>query len=211
MVVQFPQSVYWRHILSGIYLIRINKKYIYVGQARNIESRWINHKCLLKNNKHKNRFLQNLWNKRYEFKFSVVEYCTNKQLNKLEIFYIEKYRSSHEDNIYGCNLTRGGNSSKLSYEHKKRISLSLTGKTLSEETKKKMSLSHIGKTLSDETKKKISLKNIGNTNNSKLTYKQAKEIRDLYVTGDYTYRQLGKMFGVAYSNICYIINNKIWE
>ena len=45
---------------------------------------------------------------------------------------------------------------KRTEEHKKKLSESLTGRTLSEETRKKMAESHIGMTFSEEHKKKIS-------------------------------------------------------
>ena len=45
---------------------------------------------------------------------------------------------------------------------------------------------------------------------AKLNEDQVLEIRRLYKTGDYTYRALGKMFGVDNSHISNIVNRKIW-
>ena len=53
---------------------------------------------------------------------------------------------------------------KRTEEHKKKLSESLTGRTLSEETRKKMAESHIGMTFSEEHKKKISEANKGKIN-----------------------------------------------
>jgi len=47
--------------------------------------------------------------------------------------------------------------------------------------------------------------------NSKLSENQVLEIRHLYTTGEYTYRELGKMFGVNYVHIGDIINRKKWK
>jgi hypothetical protein len=46
--------------------------------------------------------------------------------------------------------------------------------------------------------------------NSKLTWIHVKEIRRLYATGKYTYKQLSKIFEVNDRNISNIINNKSW-
>jgi len=45
----------------------------------------------------------------------------------------------------------------------------------------------------------------------KLTTNHVVEIRKLYLTGKYYQWELGEMFGVDQSNICDIINNKIWR
>jgi len=46
---------------------------------------------------------------------------------------------------------------------------------------------------------------------SKLIKEQVLEIRKLYITNEYTQTKLGKMFGVAPSNISNIINRKAWR
>jgi hypothetical protein len=46
---------------------------------------------------------------------------------------------------------------------------------------------------------------------SKLTPEQVLEIRPLYATGDYTQKQLAKMFGVHDTLIGKIVNRKIWK
>ena len=46
---------------------------------------------------------------------------------------------------------------------------------------------------------------------AKLSEDQVLEIRRLHKTGDYSYRALGKMFGVHYSLIGYIVNRKNWQ
>ena len=46
---------------------------------------------------------------------------------------------------------------------------------------------------------------------AKLTEDQVLEIRRLYKTGNYIYKDLGEMFGVHYTLIGYIVNRKIWK
>ena len=46
--------------------------------------------------------------------------------------------------------------------------------------------------------------------NSKLTEEQVLEIRRLYKTGNYIYKDLGKMFGVSRQLIGHIVNRKKW-
>ena len=49
------------------------------------------------------------------------------------------------------------------------------------------------------------------THNTKLTGDKIKKIRHMYSTGNYTQRGLGKIFGVACSRICDIVNHKTWR
>lgn len=43
----------------------------------------------------------------------------------------------------------------------------------------------------------------------KLTTAQKEEIKDLYKSGDFTYQQLAKDYGVCKKTICLIVNEKI--
>ena len=47
--------------------------------------------------------------------------------------------------------------------------------------------------------------------NAKLTENQVLEIRKLYPTGNYTQRQLARLFNVNQQTIYQIINRKIWN
>jgi len=54
--------------------------------------------------------------------------------------------------------------------------------------------------------------NLRNTRHCKVTLEIANEIRDLYRSGNYTTRQLAKMFNLnSKSTIVFIINNKTWK
>ncbi|MGD9156864.1 MAG: NUMOD4 domain-containing protein [Desulfobacteraceae bacterium] len=60
---------------------------------------------------------------------------------------------------------------------------------------------------------KIGLRNSYGENNSqsKLTKKKVKWIRNLYKTGKYTQKELGKVFMVSTGHVGLIINNKRWN
>lgn len=163
----------------GIYCITChttNKKYI--GQSKRIEERIRDHIYELKNNKHKNIFLQRAWNFYGEdaFCFSILCNCSEFELDKKEREYITKYKTT-EDKL-GYNLTSGGNINstftetskiKLSISHKgktrtleSRIKQSITntgriGYKKSEDTKRKISNSLLGRSITDETKEKITV------------------------------------------------------
>jgi hypothetical protein len=47
-------------------------------------------------------------------------------------------------------------------------------------------------------------------NFAKLTNQQANEIRELYTTGEYTHRSLGKLFNINHSAITKIVNNQTY-
>jgi len=90
---------------SGIYSITniINNKR-YIGRAVFIKNRFATHKRQLKDNKHKNNYLQNAWNKYGEenLLFEILEECEENLLNIKETFYIKKYKSLIREN--GHNL-----------------------------------------------------------------------------------------------------------
>jgi hypothetical protein len=46
---------------------------------------------------------------------------------------------------------------------------------------------------------------------SKLTKKQVDEIKKIYGTGQYTLKEIGKIFGVTYAMVHLIVKNKNWK
>lgn len=94
-------------MVSGVYYIRnnINNKY-YIGQSKNINLRKSKHFSELRHDKHRNRHLQNAFNKYGEknFSFSLIKACKPKYLNRFEKLYIKIYNSYNN----GYNLTIGG-------------------------------------------------------------------------------------------------------
>lgn len=88
------------------------------------------------------------------------------ELDRLEIFYIDKYKTLKQ--FGGYNISKGGgNNIGHTLSAKERIHNSLIGnkrnlgKKRTELQKKELSSKHQGKIFSDETRKKISLKRIG--------------------------------------------------
>tara|TARA_R110000868_G_scaffold141231_1_gene357529 strand:+ start:718 stop:1467 length:750 start_codon:yes stop_codon:yes gene_type:complete len=73
----------------GIYKIKINDKE-YIGSSCNIGNRLKHHLWSLKNLKHHNRTMQNLYNKygKDEIYFTIVEECSDNVLIKREAYYI---------------------------------------------------------------------------------------------------------------------------
>ena len=82
----------------GIYKIenRVNGK-IYIGSSIDIPTRLMNHKYMLRLNKHDNEYLQKSYNKHGEsnFIFSVLELCNESDLIIKENFYINKFSSNN--------------------------------------------------------------------------------------------------------------------
>ena len=93
--------------MTGIYAIHnvANDKY-YIGQAKDIHNRWIQHRSRLKCGTHENCHLQSAYNLygKDSFEYLVLEECLEHQLNEKEQYYIEEYESYEN----GYNLDRGG-------------------------------------------------------------------------------------------------------
>lgn len=101
--------------MTGVYAIHnmISNKY-YIGQARDIEYRWMQHRSRLKCNTHENKHLQDAYNKygKDAFKYFVVEECDVSLLDDKEIMYIKQYDSYRN----GYNQDEGGSGCK-GYKH----------------------------------------------------------------------------------------------
>ena len=87
-----------------------------------------------------------------------------------------------------------------SEEHKIHIGESKKGKMHSKETKLKMSNSHLGHKISEETKDILRLVN------TKINEEQRIEIREKYITGNYTQSELGREYNVTGTTISDVIN-----
>lgn len=142
----------YKDILCGIYCIEnktTQKKYI--GQSRNINSRWCHHKAELNNDIHDNDYLQKAWNKYGEddFKFYILEECDISMLDDKERYYIELYDTL--DRSKGYNLKTGGQDTNCKLKE--------TNKKLSESIKQSYNNSNLR-----ERRKQDALKQWANPN-----------------------------------------------
>lgn len=69
--------------VSGIYKLSIGK-YIYIGQSINVINRVKQHKYQLKNNRHRNKYMQNVFNKYKTFEYKVLFRAEKQLLTVLE-------------------------------------------------------------------------------------------------------------------------------
>ena len=152
--------------ISGIYEIRnvVNDK-VYIGQSKDIMSRWRDHIARLKNHKHDNQYLQNAWNKygAEVFSFSILETCEPDfdKLNELEIKWIE--RKNALDDKYGYNIASGGGNANP-YAGMDEETYNNLRKAVSERQKKYYqthSSPNKGMRLSEEAKRHLSEINMG--------------------------------------------------
>ena len=111
--------------ISGIYCIqnKLDGKR-YIGQSVDIYARWRQHKWHLNNNRHSNYHLQASWiqNGEENFQFDILKQCEIQELDKLEIYFIDKYKTFN--NKYGYNFETGGSlHKKRSYESVEKVAL----------------------------------------------------------------------------------------
>lgn len=167
---------------GGIYEIRnqISGK-CYIGSAVNLRKRWRNHLSNLRKGQHRNRHLQNAFNKygQVAFIFSVLEYAEREVLVEREQYFFDTLRPEY-------NIASIAGSSMLGRRHtaesRKKMSQARRGegnpnygKSLSKETRRKLSEALMGRQLSDSHRRKISEGLKGNMNN--LGHKHTKETR----------------------------------
>jgi len=133
--------------MTGIYCIyNLANRKCYVGQAKDIEKRWKQHRQELRIGKHYNEHLQRAWQKYGEttFQFMVLEYCTEDKLDELEALYIEEC-DAYEN---GYNMTLGGEGTRGFYhtdDYKQRMSELMKGREFSKETRKRIAEAATGR------------------------------------------------------------------
>lgn len=142
----------------GCYLIRhkVNGMF-YVGSSNNLAARLVKNLSALRNNCHKNRNLQTIYNNdpHFEIVYKVTE--TVAEANKLEQAIV----TSHKEDVLLLNiakenvlLTRQGVC--LSEAHKAILLESNKNRVVSDETRTKLRESHLGNKLTEEHKEKLS-------------------------------------------------------
>ena len=129
--------------ICGIYCIEnlINGKK-YIGQSRDIYTRWRSHKSQLNLNKHSNEKLQNAWHKYGEenFLFYILVKTSENELDFFEKYYIALYDSY----IHGYNKDIGGFTNRIiSTETRTKIANSKL--YLTDEQRKNIRLAHKSK------------------------------------------------------------------
>jgi len=79
---------------SGIYKIIINNSF-YIGSACNLYQRLHQHKSNLINNKHHNKYLQNVFNKYKIVNFEIISICPKEYLLKVEQWFIDNLKPKY--------------------------------------------------------------------------------------------------------------------
>lgn len=152
----------YKNIWCGIYCIKnkITNK-VYIGQSKNIKSRWRKHKSELKNGTHDNDYLQMAWDKYGEnnFIFRVLELCDENDLDEKECYYIKYYDATNKD--YGYNLKDGGQHGKMTEYSRKKLSEAIKHSFEGPERRKKSIESAYKQWQNPEIKQKIMGKNNG--------------------------------------------------
>ena len=205
--------------MKGIYQYKDLKtdEIVYVGKDSHID-KYKRHKDHLRpsnyNQQQINRVLQNNPD-RYEYGVIwATEDCTTLKLNKMEILFGKIYNPRFNFDKFG----KGG-PTKISEEHKQKISEANKGKILSDEHKKKISKNNArywkNKHLSDEHKEKISeskkdktysdeiKENMSKGKNTSGYLYVSKQKNSSYKQGfcwKYTYRENGKTKAITSVN-----------
>jgi len=132
----------WKNI-SGIYKITYlnNKLFTYYGSSKNIGARFKYHYY---NGKNQNNFLGLFLNAFgwFYFSFTLIEQCYENKLRTRENWYLYKYKPLLNYLTHSYRDPR--KLQVMSPITKRKISVSLIGKTMSLETRKKMSISKRG-------------------------------------------------------------------
>lgn len=167
------------HAQSGIYKIfDVYTHFVYVGSAVNISKRWQWHIKDLKANKHRNKYLQNAWNKYGEnaFRFQIIECCNKEQLIELEQSWINVLNCVRPN---GYNLAPKAGSSlgiKRSAETKEKQRQLKLGKKQKPEHVEAKRQANIGvKRRSEQEKQALKERSLGNK--FALGYKQTEKAK----------------------------------
>lgn len=161
----------------GVYMIEnsSNNK-IYIGVSVDIKNRFMNHKTLLRNNKHPNKLMQNDYNKlgiegkTDMFLYSVLEEGINtRKIDEAEKYYIEKYDSM--ENGYNSRFASNYGKSDKNKSKANRQAIIKERKMWSIEKcrmNSKLSVSEMANYLGVS---EISYKNMEETNDFKIGFK----------------------------------------
>lgn len=117
--------------IPGIYsILNIVNNKIYIGYSNSINSRLNDHLVDLRNNKHKNEYLQRSYNKYgvNNFKFEILEECSEEYLASQENYWCILLDSHNRDKGYNIEPTSPHGKTKVSLETRLKQSKSMMGK-----------------------------------------------------------------------------------
>jgi len=196
-----------------IYQIRskINNK-VYIGSAIKWSDRRAKHLRDLRGNKHHSKHLQNHYNKYGESDliFEVLEEVSNCNLLEREQYWLDKVRPFEKTRGFNiCKDARSRKGLKSSEATKRRISVAKKGQG-------------VGRKRSVETREKIAKSVSGKRNwnygrdselnvSAKLNWLLVDKMRDLYKSGNYSYKDLTEVFDISKSQVARVINRQSWS
>lgn len=179
----------------GIYRIDGPNGKVYVGSAKSLSRRWIEHKRDLRRGDHGNAKLQNAWNAYGEeaFTFTPIELVHDLgQLIDREQFWIDLLdvvttgynvlavansrlglKASEATKRKQSIAHTGRKHGPMSDEQKAYYSQLYKGRKLSDETRKRMSEARKGRVVSDETRAKIAASNMGKQHSAEALTKMS--------------------------------------
>ena len=184
--------------VSGIYIIRNTfDNRVYIGSAVNMYNRIKDHLKDLKRNKHRNKYLQNFFNRHGMCLYwNVLKEVRCDDLIPIEQLYLDEYKSFERTKGFNIQKVAG---SMLGFKH-------------SEESKAKMSRIRKGKKFSKEARRNMSLSRQGSKHpRSKLNEKQVLNIRSEYKFRKNTNKMLAEEYGVCEHTVHYIIIRRTWK
>ena len=121
----------------GIYTINIGEHF-YFGQAQNLAKRSTNHLSDLSRGKHRNKQLQNAYNKYGEFSFRVLLVCEVTELNRYEQRLLDLYQPLAKCANFATCAESSRRGAKLSEEHKEILREVSRTRVHTEEARAKM-------------------------------------------------------------------------
>lgn len=201
---------------SGIYaIVNLATNKLYIGSAKQLQCRKLNHLSELRNNIHHSKKLQNSYNKWGEiyFVFKVIEYCDVDKLIEREQYWINQFDLKND--LYNINPIAGSSlGRKMSDEAKRKMSAAKIGKKMSKECRLKMSESQLGRKHSEESKKKMSESTKGKSKPESVRLAQAKSVSQIDLATNEVIAIFPSMHdadsktNISYKNISAVCNGK---